>query len=163
MRKIAQSIAAAILISAAMGLPAQQTTPQPAQKGSATPMATENREVVDGIGGLFFRAKDPKMLAAWYHQHLGIGLTPTGKEGERPWRQEAGDTAFSPFSEKSTYFEADKQFMMNFRVHNLDRMVAQLRADGIEVKDPETYAGIGKFTRIHDPEGNPIELWQPEK
>jgi predicted enzyme related to lactoylglutathione lyase len=53
--------------------------------------------------------------------------------------------------------------MMNFRVHNLDRMVAQLRADGIEVKDPETYAGIGKFTRIHDPEGNPIELWQPEK
>ena len=99
MRKITQSIAAAILISAAMGLPAQQTTPQPAQKGSATPMATENREVVDGIGGLFFRAKDPKMLAAWYHQHLGIGLTPTGKEGERPWRQEAGDTAFSPFSE----------------------------------------------------------------
>jgi glyoxylase I family protein len=92
---------------------------------------------------------------------LGISLTPTG-EGETPWQQEAGPTAFSPFPETTKYFgDPNKVWMVNFRVHDIDKMVAQLRAAGIEVKDPEKYDGIGSFTRLHDPEGNPIELWQP--
>jgi glyoxylase I family protein len=110
---------------------------------------------------LFFRARDPKALGSWYEQHLGISLTPTS-EGGTVWQQEAGPTAFSPFPETTKYFgDANKVWMVNFRVHDLDKMVAQLRAAGIEVKDPESYPGIGHFARLHDPEGNPIELWQP--
>ena len=119
-------------------------------------------EKVAGIGGLFFRARDPKALGNWYQQHLGIALTPTS-EGGSVWQQEAGPTAFSPFPETTKYFgDANKAWMVNFRVHDLDKMVAQLRTAGIEVKDPESYPNIGRFTRLHDPEGNPIELWQPE-
>ncbi len=119
-------------------------------------------EKVAGIGGLFFRARDPKALGNWYEQHLGIALTPTS-EGESVWQQEAGPTVFSPFPEKSDYFgNPSKAWMVNFRVHNLDKMVAQLRAAGIEVKNSESYPGMGSFARLQDPEGNPIELWEPE-
>jgi len=118
-------------------------------------------EKVAGIGGLFFRAHDPKALGQWYQQHLGISLT-AGSEGGTVWQQEAGPTSFTPFPETSKYFgDPQKVWMVNFRVHDIDKMVAQLRTAGIEVKDPESYAGIGRFTRLHDPEGNPIELWQP--
>jgi predicted enzyme related to lactoylglutathione lyase len=119
-------------------------------------------EKVTGIGGLFFRAHDPKALASWYQQHLGVSLTPS-KEGEHPWEQEAGATAFTPFPETTKYFgDANKVWMVNFRVRDLEKMAAQLRAAGIEIKvDPESYANIGRFARLHDPEGNPIELWQP--
>lgn len=118
-------------------------------------------EKVAGIGGLFFRARDPKALGEWYQQNLGISLTPSS-EGGSVWQQEAGLTSFSPFPETTKYFgDPSKSWMVNFRVHDLDKMVAQLRKAGIEVKDPESYAGIGRFTRLHDPEGNPIELWQP--
>ena len=118
-------------------------------------------EKVAGIGGLFFRAKDPKALGAWYEQHLGIALEPSSQGGS-VWQQEAGPTVFSPFPETTKYFgDPQKAFMVNFRVHDMDKMVAQLRAAGIEVKDPESYGDIGRFTRLHDPEGNPLELWQP--
>jgi len=119
-------------------------------------------EKVTGIGGLFFRAHDPKALASWYQQHLGVSLTPSS-EGEHPWEQEAGPTAFTPFPETTKYFgDANKVWMVNFRVRDLDKMAAQLRTAGIEIKvDPESYPGIGRFARLHDPEGNPIELWQP--
>ena len=118
-------------------------------------------EKVAGIGGFFFRAHDPKALGNWYQQHLGISLTPTS-EGGTVWQQEAGPTSFSPFPETTKYFgDPNKTWMINFRVHDMDKMVAQLRAAGIEVKDPESYGSIGRFTRLHDPEGNPIELWQP--
>jgi predicted enzyme related to lactoylglutathione lyase len=118
-------------------------------------------EKVAGIGGLFFRAHDPKALGNWYLQHLGITLEPTS-EGGTVWQQEAGPTVFSPFPEKTGYFgDPNKVWMVNFRVHDLDKMVAQLRTAGIEVKDPEYYGNIGRFARLHDPEGNPIELWQP--
>jgi glyoxylase I family protein len=118
-------------------------------------------EKVAGIGGLFFRAHDPKALGQWYLEHLGISLTPTG-EGGTVWQQEAGPTVFSPFPETTKYFgDPAKVWMVNFRVHDLDKMVAQLRAAGIEVKDPESFPNVGRFARLHDPEGNPIELWQP--
>ena len=120
-------------------------------------------EKVNGIGGLFFRSSDPKALAHWYQQHLGISPTPTS-EGESVWQQEAGATVFSPFPEASDYFgDPQKVWMVNFRVQDLDKMVAQLRTAGIEVTDPQSYPGMGSFARLRDPEGNPIELWQPEK
>jgi len=141
---------------------AQPASPAPPAKEAAKhESGGTEMEKVAGIGGLFFRAHDPKALGNWYQQHLGIALTPTS-EGGTVWQQEAGPTAFSPFPEKSGYFgDSTKVWMVNFRVHDLDKMVAQLRTAGIEVKDPESYPNIGRFARLHDPEGNPIELWQP--
>jgi glyoxylase I family protein len=120
-------------------------------------------EKVTGIGGFFFRAKDPKALGLWYEQHLGILPIPT-TYGETGWQQEAGPTAFAPFAETSNYFgDAQKVWMLNFRVRDLDKMAAQLQAAGIAVKiDSQSYPN-GRFARLHDPEGNPIELWQPAK
>ena len=118
-------------------------------------------EKVTGIGGLFFRANDPKALAKWYSDNLGVGLVPTAS-GNSPWRQEAGTCAFQPFPEKTRYFGDDtKRWMVNFRVRNMDKMAAQLRAAGVTVDvDPKPYPN-GRFARLHDPEGNPIELWEP--
>lgn len=118
-------------------------------------------EKVVGIGGLFFRAHDPVALGHWYREHLGITLTPTSYE-ESIWRTEAGPTAFTPFPPTTTYFgELKQMWMVNFRVRDLDRMAGQLRAAGITVEiDPKPYPN-GRFAHLHDPEGNPIELWQP--
>src|SRR5579859_2845430 len=107
-------------------------------------------EKVTGIGGFFFRAKDPKALGLWYQQHLGVSLLPSS-QGESPWQQEAGPTAFAPFPEASKYFgDAQKVWMLNFRVRDLEKMAAQLQAAGIEIKlyppDP-----TGRFARVHDP------------
>jgi predicted enzyme related to lactoylglutathione lyase len=124
---------------------------------------------VNGIGGLFFRARDPETLAAWYVTHLGVGAGCDGSGGAADqdpdpwtWRTAAGPTVFAPFAATSDYFAADKPFMLNFRVTGLDDLLAGLRAAGIDVEtrpewdSPET----GRFARIHDPEGTPIELWE---
>ncbi|MBB3713192.1 putative enzyme related to lactoylglutathione lyase [Limimaricola variabilis] len=115
-------------------------------------------EKVTGIGGVFFRARDPEALAKWYLDHLGI-------EGPGPsiWRQEAGPTVLMPFAQETDYFgRSEQQWMINFRVADLDAMVAQLDAAGIAVERRDEWdSEIGRFARIHDPEGNPIELWQP--
>lgn len=131
----------------------------------ASPLAAQEaateRQTVAGIGGFFFRAEDPAMLAAWYEEHLGITRTPETYE-EEPWMQEAGPTVFGVFSANTGYFgDPDQQWMLNLRVDDLDAMVAQLRAADIEVEvDPETYPN-GRFARLSDPEGNPIQLWEP--
>jgi glyoxylase I family protein len=84
-------------------------------------------QCVNGIGGVFFRAKEPAILAQWYQQHLGIDVAPTDY-GQKPWSQEAGLTVFAPFPQDSDYFgTAAKQWMINFRVRDLDAMVTQLR------------------------------------
>ena len=113
---------------------------------------------VTGIGGFFFRARDPAALKAWYAEHLGIGAGRWGM-----WEQEAGTTVFSPFAHDTDYFPADRQYMLNLRVADLASLLAALSEAGIaaetraEWDTPET----GRFARIHDPEGNPIELWEP--
>ncbi len=118
-------------------------------------------EKVTGFGGLFFRAKDPGSLAEWYQTHLGVSVVPSDYETQ-PWQQEAGATVFAPFPQDTGYIGKDQQILMiNFLVRDLDAMVAQLVAADIEVKvDPEAYPN-GRFARLHDPEGNPVELWQP--
>jgi glyoxylase I family protein len=118
-------------------------------------------EKVLGIGGLFFRSKDPQKLAQWYQDHLGIVGVPQSAEQE-PWRQEAGTTVFAPFEASSDYFgDLRNQWMVNFRVRDLDAMVAQLRGAGIVVElNPEADPN-GRFARLYDLDGNPIELWQP--
>ena len=133
---------------------------------SATPDTVEVQintptERVLGIGGLFFRSHDPKKLAQWYQLHLGIDPVPADY-GHPVWQQAAGPTVFTPFTMDTDYFGSKQQaWMVNFRVRSLDAMVAQLQKSDIEVKvDPEKYPN-GRFARLHDPEGNPIELWEP--
>jgi len=107
-----------------------------------------------GIGGVFFRAGDTDALARWYETHLGV---------KGFWEQEAGMTVFAPFSRDTDYFPPDRQWMINFRVDDLTALMTSLAAAGIAIETrsewdtPET----GRFARIHDPEGNPIELWEP--
>jgi predicted enzyme related to lactoylglutathione lyase len=118
-------------------------------------------ERVTGIGGFFFRSKDPAALARWYEDNLGVTMTPHNYDAP-VWRQEAGTTVFEPFKHDTKYFgDMRLQWMINFRVRDLDQMVAQLQGNGVAVKvDPEIYPN-GRFAEIHDPEGNPIQLWQP--
>lgn len=117
---------------------------------------------VTGIGGLFFRARDPKALATWYEDQFGISRVPESY-GEGAWWQDEGPTVFAPFSQDTKYFGRPEQaWMLNLRVRDMDAMVAQLQARGIEVEvDPEQYPN-GRFALTHDPEGNPIQLWEPQ-
>jgi len=114
---------------------------------------------VEGIGGVFFRARDPAALAEWYQRHLGVDPVPTSYDS-MPWTTAEGITVFAPFPADTDYFPADRAFMLNFRVGDLAAMVAELRAAGIEVSEPDRQPN-GSFARLADPEGNPIELWQP--
>ena len=121
------------------------------------------KQRVTGIGGVFFRANDPAALARWYKEKLGIDLVPSDYS-QKPWTQEAGPTAFAPFPRDTKYFgRKDQSWMINFRVNDLDAMVAQLRASGEDVTVDSKLYPNGRFARLHDPEGNPIELWQPTK
>ena len=120
-----------------------------------------------GMGGLFFRAQDPEGLSAWYREHLGVGAgcnaTGDGETNEWVWKTLGGPMVFAPFKESTDYFAADKAFMINLRVSEMDALLATLRSADIEIitnaewDDP----AIGRFARIHDPEGNAIELWEP--
>lgn len=114
---------------------------------------------VTGIGGIFFRALDPAALNDWYKTHLGIT-----QPDDAVWLQEAGPTVFSPFAASTDYFASEKQWMLNLRVDDLPGLIAQLHGAGIAVETRADWNGdgtYGHFARIHDPEGTPIELWQP--
>lgn len=117
-------------------------------------------ERVTGIGGFFFRAKDPDRLRSWYAEQLGVDPTPRSY-GEPPWWQEAGPTVFESFSADTGFFEGEQAWMINFRVRDLDAMVGQLQSAGIDVEvDSEVYPN-GRFAQLRDPESNPIQLWEP--
>ena len=117
-------------------------------------------EKVQGFGGFFFRARDPAALAAWYRDHLGVDPAPTDMD-TAPWVADGGVTVFAPFAEDTDYFPADHRFMLNFRVADLDAMLTQLEAAGIDIHNRQEMEGIGRFAHLSDPEGTPIELWQP--
>lgn len=120
-----------------------------------------------GVGGIFFRSADPDALNAWYRDNLGIGAgcaaVDTGPADEWSWLVQGGPLVFAPFKADTDYWAGEKQFMLNLRVSDLDSLLDTLNAAGIEIitkpewDDPQT----GKFARIHDPEGNAIELWEP--
>jgi glyoxylase I family protein len=117
-------------------------------------------ERVTGIGGMFFRARDPDGLARWYAEHLGIDNQLDG--GYTLWWQERGPTVFAPFPADTDYFGRPEQaWMLNLRVRDLDAMVAQLRAAGVAIDSQDTQEGVGRFAWLVDPEGNRVELWEP--
>ena len=117
--------------------------------------------LVTGIGGLFFRAKDPAGLKQWYADQFDITVTPNNYD-DPPWRTDAGTTVFEPFPADTDYFgDRDKAWMLNLRTCDLDALVERLRRSGVAVEvDPRAFPN-GRFARLVDPEGNPIELWEP--
>ena len=122
---------------------------------------------VVGMGGYFFRSKDPQALKAWYRDHLGVGggmgTDDNGESNEWVWFTKGGPMVFEPFKQETDYFPADKQAMINLRVTDMEGLLTSLRGAGVDVitKDEWDAGGIGRFARIHDPEGNAIELWEP--
>ena len=133
------------------------------------PTATEptppTMKKVTGIGGIFFKCKNPEKLKAWYQQHLGLQTDAYGTNFE--WRQGADPskpafTQWSPFIETTTFFEpSDKGFMINYRVENLEVLVEELKAEGVQLLDEIQEYDYGKFVHLMDLEGNKIELWEP--
>ena len=113
-------------------------------------------ERVTGVGGVFFRARDPEELVAWYARHLGVPL-----EGGYVVFPDSRDTHWVPFPEDTGYWPAAKQAMVNFTVSDLDAMLAQLRAAGVEVDERVEDHEYGRFGWAVDPEGNRFELWEP--
>ena len=120
-------------------------------------------ERVLGIGGLFFKSEDPDRLSRWYAEHLGVGGVPETYDQE-VWTQEAGPTVFAPFGPEhwESPYLGPTGWGVNFRVRDLDAMVDQLRAAGVDVEvDAETYPN-GRFAQLHDPDGNAVQLWQEQ-
>ena len=118
-----------------------------------------NGERIQGIGGVFFRARDPEALKRWYGEHLGIDLEDYGTT----FTAAAGDrTVWAPFPADTGYFgREDQQLMVNYRVRDLDAMVGQLRSAGVEVEEHSEEHEYGRFAWATDPEGNRFELWEP--
>jgi predicted enzyme related to lactoylglutathione lyase len=120
---------------------------------------------VTGIGGIFFKAKDPAALKAWYGKNLGLRIQESGTSFE--WHQgsdstKKGFTLWAPFKETTKYFQpSDKQFMIDYRVEQLSQLLINLKAAGISPIDSVQTASYGSFVHLMDPEGNKIELWEP--
>jgi predicted enzyme related to lactoylglutathione lyase len=119
---------------------------------------------VIGIGGIFFKCQDPEKMKHWYQAHLGFDMDQYGAKFD--WQQEGdaaknGYTLWSPFAEKTKYFEpSTKDFMINYRVENLEALVVELKKEGVTVLDEIATYDYGKFVHILDPEGNKLELWE---
>jgi len=117
-------------------------------------------ERVTGIGGVFLKARDPKALASWYQEHLGIQFG-NGLYVDFPWTP-SGHNVFSFFKQDSNYFQpSDKEYMINFRVQNLKNLMAELEKEGVTIVGKLEEYDYGLFGHIMDPEGNKIELWEP--
>jgi predicted enzyme related to lactoylglutathione lyase len=120
---------------------------------------------VTGIGGIFFKCKDPNQMKEWYKTHLGLDTNQYGASFE--WREaedttKKGFTQWSPFAENTNYFEPSTNgFMINYRVENLEALVEQLKAEGVTIVDQIESYDYGKFVHIMDVEGNKVELWEP--
>ena len=133
---------------------------------SITVNTTTNKiKKVTGIGGVFFKCKDPKKMTAWYATHLGLDTNPYGatfKWYEGTDSTKKAQTQWTPFDEKTKYFEpSTNNFMINYRVENLEALIISLKEEGVTIVDKmETY-DYGKFIHILDGEGNKIQLWEP--
>ena len=121
---------------------------------------------VTNIGGIFFKSNDPAAMRSWYATHLGLINDPYGTNFE--WRHldepdKKGSTVWSPFAKDTKYFEpSGKEFMINFRVENLEWLLGELKKEGIEQIGEMQDSDFGKFAHIMDPEGNKVELWEPK-
>ncbi|MCW3116975.1 MAG: hypothetical protein JWM28_1057 [Chitinophagaceae bacterium] len=121
-------------------------------------LQTDKKHFVSGLGGFFFRAKDPDALGQWYEKYFGIASS----QSNQLWQQEAGPTVFAPFKEDTSYFGSKEQmFMLNFRINGLDNFLVYLNSAGIRIDEKRQDEVYGRFAWVYDPEGNKIELWEP--
>jgi predicted enzyme related to lactoylglutathione lyase len=126
---------------------------------------TNKMKRVTGIGGIFFKAKDPKKVTEWYQKHLGLDTNPYGATFN--WYEAAdstkkAQTQWTPFAENTKYFEPSaKDFMINYRVENLSALVEELKKEGVTIVDEMETFDYGKFVHILDSEGNKVQLWEP--
>jgi predicted enzyme related to lactoylglutathione lyase len=117
---------------------------------------------VTGIGGVFFKCKDPKAATEWYQKHLGLDTNPYGATFEwyeSPDSTKKAQTQWTPFAQDSKYF--DKDYMINYRVENLEVLVEELKKEGVTIVDKIETFDYGKFVHILDGEGNKVQLWEP--
>ena len=125
-----------------------------------------NMKKVTGIGGIFFKCKDPKKITEWYKKHLGLDTNPYGASFEWFEKDDStkkAQTQWTPFAETTKYFEpSTSQFMINYRVENLEALVAELKSEGVTIVDDVQRFDYGKFVHILDAEGNKVELWEPK-
>jgi predicted enzyme related to lactoylglutathione lyase len=130
-----------------------------------TPKNNNKMKKVTGIGGVFFKCKDPEKVTEWYRKHLGLDTNQYGATFEwyeSPDSSKKAQTQWSPFPETTKYFEpSTKDFMINYRVENLETLVEELKKEGVTVLDKIETFDYGKFVHILDSEGNKIELWEP--
>jgi predicted enzyme related to lactoylglutathione lyase len=149
-----------IVISFGFGFATHKVINAPVKEETKTTM-----KKVTGIGGIFFKCDDPVKMREWYKTHLGLDTDEYGTNFE--WRQEEdttkkGFTQWSPFTEKTTYFEPSKKdFLINYSVDDLEALVAQLIEEGVTITDKIESVEYGKFVHIMDMEGNKVELWEP--
>jgi len=126
---------------------------------------TKKEPKVTGIGGVFFKARDPEKIKEWYGTQLGLAINDYGsafefRNAKQP--EEINYLSWSPFEQNSDYFDpSKKEFMINYRVQNLDGLLVKLKAAGVEILDEVQNYEYGRFVHIMDPEGNKIELWEP--
>lgn len=131
-------------------------------KSAATKDNENKMKRVTGIGGVFFKCKDPKATREWYQKHLGLDTNPYGATFEwyqSPKSSKKAQTQWTPFAENSKYF--DREFMINYRVENLERLVGELKKEGVTIVDTIETFPYGKFVHILDSEGSKVQLWEP--
>jgi predicted enzyme related to lactoylglutathione lyase len=128
-------------------------------------MSQQKRKKVTGIGGVFFKCNDPERMKDWYGKNLGLVTNEYGSVFEfrrTDMPEKKGYKVWSPFEAKTTYFEpSEKEFIINYRVENIEELVVELRKSGVEIFDEIEEYEYGKFVHIMDPEGNKMELWEP--
>lgn len=128
-------------------------------------MSEQKKSKVKAIGGVFFRSADPQQTRDWYARHLGLAVDAYGTNFA--WRskdepEKSGYTQWSVFKEDTAYFgESGQQYMINYRVENLDALIDTLRQEGVEIVDEVTQESFGKFVHIIDNDGRRVELWEP--
>lgn len=151
-------IALLLAVSFFTGFAVKTITTSPTHK-------TQHMKKVTGIGGIFFKCKDPNKMKEWYQKHLGLDTNPYGASFE--WYEAAdstkkGLTQWTPFPETTKYFEpSQREFMINYRVENLEALVEELKKEGVTIVDKIEAYDYGKFVHILDAEGNKVELWEP--
>ena len=125
----------------------------------------ENRKKVTGIGGIFIKSENPEKMKQWYAKHLGMVVNEYGslfefRQSDKP--EQKGYLQWSPFEKSTTYFKpSEKEFMINYRVENIEKLVEEFKENGVQVLDEIEEYEYGKFVHIMDEEGNKIELWEP--
>jgi predicted enzyme related to lactoylglutathione lyase len=163
---IRKSVTGAVAISIGLSVTEVFASHQQSKKTNMSDQQESKSKKVTGIGGIFFKSENPKEMREWYAKNLGVPATDYGAtfdwlEKDDPKKE--GSTTWSPFKEDTKYFEPSKKdFMINYRVEDIEGLVADLKANGVTIVDPIEDSPYGKFVHILDLEGNKVELWEPK-